>query len=312
MRRWHADFLGSAPRHQHQTLGSTTTTGELTEGQHMPKTIVITGASDGIGKAAARRLVAAGNEVVLVGRSPAKTQAAAQDLGTHWFLADFSRLEEVRTLATELTDRYPRIDVLANNAGGVFRAAGRTVDGFETMFQVNHLAPFLLTNLLLPNLISARASVIQTSSDAARRMGKLDINDLNSENKSSAMRVYGDVKLENILFTKELHRRYHKDGISAAAFHPGAVATNFASDTTGLMKVVYANKLARRFLRGAEDGAGQLIWLATANPGTEWESGTYYEKFKAAKKTNVQADDAELASRLWDRSLELLDLSRRG
>jgi NAD(P)-dependent dehydrogenase (short-subunit alcohol dehydrogenase family) len=275
---------------------------------NMSKTIVITGSSSGIGAEAARQLTRQGHHVVIVGRSADKTRAIAREIGSEYFLADFTDLLQVRDLAVALGENYPRIDVLANNAGGIFDASQRTVDGFETMFQVNHLAPFLLTNLLITNLLQARASVIQTSSNAARLTGNIDLDDLNSEKKTSAMRVYGDVKLENILFMKELHRRFNGEGISAAAFHPGTIATDFASELAGPMSFIYKKSFTRRFLRSPVKGAGQLTWLATGTPGEDWESGEYYENYKPAKKTHAQAEDPALAAALWDLSFDLLGL----
>ncbi|AUA16664.1 putative oxidoreductase YciK [Streptomyces malaysiensis subsp. malaysiensis] len=142
------------------------------------KTIVITGASDGIGAAAARQLHRSGHRVVVVGRSSHKTRAVADEIGADSYVADFTRLDEVRALAARLDAAYPRIDVLANNAGGVFGDPARTPDGFEKTFQVNHLAPFLLTRLLMDKLLASGASVLQTSSVGARMAGKLDTDDL--------------------------------------------------------------------------------------------------------------------------------------
>ncbi|HEX3514389.1 MAG TPA: SDR family NAD(P)-dependent oxidoreductase, partial [Trebonia sp.] len=175
----------------------------------MSKTIVITGASDGIGAAAARQLHQDGNHVVVVGRSPRKTQAVAQEIGADYFLADFTRLGDVRKLAADLDRACPRIDVLANNAGGIFGDRAKTIDGFEQTFQVNHLAPFLLTSLLLDKLVQSRAAVIQTSSSGARLFCELAIDDLDHDRDFTPQLAYGTAKLENILFTKELHRRYH-------------------------------------------------------------------------------------------------------
>jgi len=273
----------------------------------MPKTIVITGASDGIGAAGARRLHAAGHTVVLIGRSPEKTAAVARQLGVDSHLADFTRLSDVRDLAHELLSRHQRIDVLVNNAGGVFGDRTPTADGFEKTFQVNHLAPFLLTNLLLDTLLRSRATIVQTSSIAARLYGHLDLDDLGNARRYSANKAYGDAKLANILMTRALHDRFSAQGLSAAAFHPGIVATGFASDTTSTgMKLVYANPLARRFIAGPDRGADQLVWLAETEPGTGWQSGGYYEKGAPARKVNPQSLDGDLARRLWDVSADLL------
>jgi NAD(P)-dependent dehydrogenase (short-subunit alcohol dehydrogenase family) len=273
------------------------------------KVIVVTGASDGIGAAAARRLHRDGHQVVVVGRSPGKTQAVAGEIGADHYVADFTRLDEVRELAAALNAAYPRIDVLANNAGGVFGDRTKTVDGFELTFQINHLAPFLLTRLLLDKLTASAATVLQTSSVGARLAGELDLDDLDHDRDRGfkPIRAYGASKLENILFTKELHRRYHSAGISAAAFHPGNVASSFGTRSESrLMRFIVTNPVTRAMLTTPEKGADQLVWLAESRPGTDWEPGTYYEKRKPAKRVNPQTHDADLARRLWDRSEELL------
>ncbi|WP_432840886.1 SDR family NAD(P)-dependent oxidoreductase [Dactylosporangium sp. CA-092794] len=273
----------------------------------MSKTIVITGASDGIGAAAARRLHQQGHRVVVVGRSPQKTRAVAGEIGADQFVADFTRLDEVRKLAAELDAAYPRIDVLANNAGGVFGDPAKTVDGFERTFQINHLATFLLTRLLLDKLIASRATVIQTSSVAHRLAGKLDLDDLNHDRNFDPIRVYNAAKLENVLFTIELHRRYHAQGIAAVAIHPGNVASSFGAQTTSrLMRFITTSPLTRPMLITPERGADQLVWLAETRPGADWEPGRYYVKRKPAKRLNPQALDAGLARRLWEQSEQLV------
>ena len=272
------------------------------------KTIVITGASDGIGAAAARELKHQGHEVVLVGRSPAKTGALAAELGAPSYASDFADLDDVRRLADELGANHPRIDVLANNAGGIMGHRSLTKDGFESTFQVNHLAPFLLTNLLLPTLTRSPATVVQTASIAARMFGHLDLDDLQLERGYSPDRAYGNGKLENILFTRELDRRHRADGIAAAAFHPGIVGTSFASDTTHPMRFLYHTPVIKNlFTISPERGAKGLVWLSTQEPGRDWPTGEYFERNKVAK-SNPQARDADLARGLWDRSAELVGL----
>ena len=287
---------------------SATTDGNGTEPIVSTKTVVLTGASDGIGAAAARRLAADGHRVVLVGRSAPKTVALARELGTDHRLADFTRLDEVRRLARELREDYPRIDVLANNAGGIFGDRARTVDGHEKTLQVDHLAPFLLTNLLLKTLVASGASVVSTSSVGARIFGRIDVDDLDNDRRYSPSKAYGDAKLANILFTKELHRRYARDGLSAVAFHPGNVRTSFASDTTSLMRLVYRTPL--RHVAGLitpEKGAEPLVHLVEGAPGTDWISGEYYERGRPAR-TNPQAADPVLAARLWSASADRVGL----
>jgi NAD(P)-dependent dehydrogenase (short-subunit alcohol dehydrogenase family) len=276
----------------------------------MPKIIVITGASNGIGAVAARALRAAGHTVVVVGRSRERTQRVAKELDSDYFVADFTSLASVRELAAALEARHPRIDVLMNNAGGVFGDRTRTVDGFEKTLQVNHLAPYLLTRLLMDGLLRSEASVIQTSSSGARLFGHIDVDDLNNDTAYKPHKAYGDTKLANILFTRELHTRFHGRGLSAAAVHPGAsVATAFASDTTSFMRFVYGNPLGRLFMFSPERGADPLVWLAEGTAGADWQSGVYYEKRKPARRSNPQSDDAGLARRLWDRSAELVGLA---
>jgi NAD(P)-dependent dehydrogenase (short-subunit alcohol dehydrogenase family) len=275
------------------------------------KVVVITGASDGIGAAAARRLHADGHTVVVVGRSVEKTRAVAAELQVDSYVADFTRLDDVEDLAGRLRAAYPRIDVLANNAGGVFGTRTKTVDGFEKTFQVNHLAPFLLTRRLLDTLVASRASVLQTSS-TVRFTKEIHLDDLDHDRAYHPVHAYGASKLENILFTTELHRRFHADGLSAASFYPGNVVTNFASDTTSsvmrLVRFLATKPLLPHLMRlsTADQGADQIVWLAEGTPGTDWQSGAYYYRRRAVAPRNPQAVDAELARGLWERSEELL------
>lgn len=264
------------------------------------RTIIITGASDGIGASAARTLAAQGENVVVVGRSAAKTAQIAGEIGADHFVADFAELAQVRWLAAELKEKYPRIDVLANNAGGIMGNRQLTVDGHEKTFQVNHLAPFLLTTELLDVLTASRTKVINTSSVANSIFARFDIDDLDAARKYSTNRAYGNAKLANILFTSELHRRYHEAGISTAAFHPGGVATNFAAESTSPMRVAYTSFL-KRFMLTPEQGADTLVWLANGTPDTDWTSGGYYAK-RGLSKANKLAYDGALARQLWDRS----------
>lgn len=263
------------------------------------RTIVITGASDGIGASAARTLAKAGERIVVVGRSAGKTQAVAKEIGADYFVCDFAELSQVRALAAQLKGKYPRIDALVNNAGGIMGERELTVDGHEKTFQVNHLAPFLLTNELMDVLTASKATVINTSS-AANALGHVDIDDLDAAGRYSTNRAYGTSKLENILFTAELHHRYHGAGISTAVFHPGGVATNFAAESTSWFRFAYKTVI-KRFMLTPEQGADTLVWLASTKPGQEWVSGAYYAK-RALAKANRQAYDAELARKLWERS----------
>lgn len=275
-----------------------------------PKTIVLTGASDGIGAAAARQLASSGNRLIVVGRSAEKTRAVAADAGAEWFTADFARLDDVRALAEKLIDAVGDggIDVLANNAGGIFGDRTPTVDGHEKTIQVNQLAPFLLTNLLLPQLLAAGAAVINTSSVGHRLFGHIDIDDLDNARKFSANKAYGDAKLANVLFTKSLHTKFHADGLSSVAFHPGTVRTNFAADSSSLMRLVYQSFLGRFLLTGVEEGGSILRWFIEGTPDETWFSGAYYDERTLSNRVNPQVDDAALAEALWQKSAELVGI----
>jgi NAD(P)-dependent dehydrogenase (short-subunit alcohol dehydrogenase family) len=271
------------------------------------RTILITGASDGIGAAAARRLHRSGENVVVVGRSETKTAAVAAELDADYFVADFSDLSQVRALADKIRSQYPRIDVLANNAGGMFTKTQRTADGHDTTFQVNYLAPFLLTTQLMEVLVESRAAVINTTSSSHKLLPRVRITDLESAAGRRPSIAYALTKLAIVLFTMELHRRYHSSGLSAAAFHPGFINSNFgdASGSWFLTFMKYRVPISARFTVTADQGADQLVWLASSRPGVDWTSGAYYAKHKIAK-ANRAAYDPELARALWDRTLAKL------
>ena len=274
----------------------------------MSKTIVITGASDGIGVAAARTLKASGHNVVVVGRDPDKTKSIATEISAPFEIADFSELAQVAKLAAALNNKYEVIDVLANNAGVMFGTFAKSVDGFERTFQVNHLAPFLLTHLLHGKLVASKATVVNTSSMTAKMWGQLDLSDLNNEISYDEKRAYGTAKLCNILFTKELDRRFRAAGINSVAFHPGVVSTNFASDPLSAFHKVYhsAGKPTLPMIT-PDAGADQLIWIAEGTAGTDWQLGEYYDLRKPGA-THEQANDAELAVKLWEQSAKLLGI----
>ena len=276
------------------------------------KTVVITGASDGIGAAAARQLAAKGARLALVGRSADKLARVADDVRAAGsadpltFTADFTSLDEVRKLGAELLAQLPEIHVLANNAGGIWPQRVETPDGHEQTFQINHLAPFLLTALLRDRLAaSAPARIITTSSDA-HRGAQLDLSDLDfSRRRYSEFRVYGTSKLENILFTRELARRLDGTGVVATCFHPGTVATGFGRDSWfSFFTTRYPVKF---FFRTPDQGADTLVWLATAPP-EEITAGEFYARRKLGRRTNAARND-ELASELWTKSAEILGTS---
>lgn len=269
------------------------------------KTAIITGASDGIGAAAARALHGLGARVVIVGRSPDKTEKIAKELGVPYYIADFSKFEDVRSLAAHIKKDYGHIDILANNAGGVMGVRRElTVDGNEMTIQVDHLSPFLLTHLLMDTLTASHAMIINTASATNRFSGTLDLDDMKLERGYGRFSAYGKAKLMNILFTKELVTRFGEKGIHAVSFHPGVVATNFSASSGGFVGFFYQSIL-NRFLLSPAEGADTLVWLATSWPGVDWISGEYYTKRKIYH-ANCQAYNAKLAHDLWERSLTLV------
>jgi NAD(P)-dependent dehydrogenase (short-subunit alcohol dehydrogenase family) len=269
------------------------------------KTVVITGASAGVGAAAARQLAELGADVVVVGRSPEKTAAVAAEIGTEPLVADFARLADVRRLAAQLLERCPRIDVLANNAGGIFPRRVVTEDGRELTFQVNHLAPFLLTALLRERLEATPGARVVTTSSVGNNAGRVDLDDLDWERRRwSGLRAYTTSKLENVLFTRELARRLDGTGVSAVCFHPGNIASDFGREGL-LYGIVYRTPLRRVLLISPEQGGTNLTALCV-RPDIAGFHGAYFDQMKPHGRTSRQARDAELARGLWERSAALV------
>lgn len=266
------------------------------------KVIVITGGSSGIGAAAARALRQRGASVVITGRSD-QTRRLADEIGAEAILADYKRLETVRDLAEQLLERYSRLDALVNNVGGVLHERHLTVDGFEATFQVNHLAGFLLTALLLDRLEASRSVVINTSS-AGNNLGRVELTDLQNARGYRAMRAYGTAKLMNLLHAAELQRRYG-ERIQAASFHPGVVATGAGREGSALVKWFYGSVLGKWVMISPERGADTLLWLLEGRPGQDWKPGEYYADRRLGRR-NPQAGDAELARGLWEASMQLV------
>lgn len=270
------------------------------------KTIIITGASDGIGKAAAKELKKQGYNVVIVGRSKAKTQKVAEELGVLYHTVDYSSLKDVVRLSNELK-KYDRIDVLCNNAGGVQSDRTVTEDGFEKTFQINVLGGFLLTRLLMDKLCESRATVIQTSSIAANLFGAdFDVNDIQNEKNYSAFKAYGYAKLGDILFTRELNKRYKYSGINAVAFEPGVVRTNFASEGKGLVKFCYHSPLKYLFTISPKRSAKRMVRLATGIPDKDFTAGETYSKNKPME-LKFQDENGEIAEKFWNECEKLTD-----
>lgn len=273
------------------------------------KTIVITGASTGIGRAAALALAEQGAHLAVVGRNAERTTAVANEVGGSAFVADFDELAQVRALADELLETFPRIDVLANNAGGMISRRGTTVDGFERTIQDNHYAPFLLTQLLLPLLRESKARVIGTAS-AAHHFANLRISDLDRgfEPYFGGWRSYGASKLATIFFMRELARREGGNGITAYSMHPGYVSTGFGdrSRMVALSRVINGGKLGL----SPEQGAGPLVHLASAET-IDAPNGSYFNRFAVNENLSRAARDESRDRALWDKTVDVLGLADR-
>ena len=277
----------------------------------MSKTIVVTGGTSGIGEVAAVELARQGARIAVVARDPARAGMTLSKLrqanpsASHTaHIADLSKLHEMRRVAKEIAAAAPEIDVLINNAGALFNTRQVTEDGLEKTFAVNHMAYFVLTNMLLPNL-KPGARIVSTASDA-HRGAKLDFDDLQSAKKYSGFAVYGRSKLCNILFNRELARRIEGSGVTANCLHPGFVATRFGDESGGIVSV--AVKIAKPI--GAispQEGAKTIVYLASS-PEVEGKSGGYYYKNALATPTK-EAQSDEDAKRLWDVSAKLAGMA---
>jgi retinol dehydrogenase 12 len=268
------------------------------------RVIVVTGASSGIGAAAAIELASRGALVVPVGRDRRRLEAIARRVGSEPLACDFASLAAVRRLAAQLLERYPRIDVLANNAGLVAGKRTTTEDGFELTFAVNHLAPFLLTNLLRERLqTSSPARVVNTSSDA-HRSGLLDLEDLDGERRWSTWSAYSRSKLANILFTRSLAQRLESTGVTANCLHPGVIRTRLGRGAQLPIRAGW--RLASAFFGSPAKGAATIVYLAGA-PEVATITGAYFVDCRQATPS-AQAQDDELAERLWQKSAQLVGL----
>jgi NAD(P)-dependent dehydrogenase (short-subunit alcohol dehydrogenase family) len=273
------------------------------------KTVIITGATSGIGEVAAVRLAEQGARIVFTARDKARaddTLAALHKAGPQAehavHMADLSRLAEMKRIGAELA-REPQIDVLINNAGALFNKRQETVDGLEMTFALNHMAYFVITNLLLSKL-KPGARIVTVASNA-HRGAKLDFDDLQSRRSYTGFPVYSRSKLCNILFNRELARRLSGSGVTANALHPGFVATRFGNDSGGIMRTVL--KIAKPI--GAispEEGAQTIIYLASA-PEVAGVSGQYFYECRPATPT-AEARNDEDAKRLWEMSQQIAGL----
>lgn len=270
-------------------------------------TVLVTGASAGIGRAAAIGIARTGAHVVLLCRErtrggPALAQVRALDTDAELFLADLSLQDEVRRVASEILAAHPKLDVLLNNAGGVFPERTLSADGLEMTFALNHLAPFLLTHLLLPALRAAAPARVVNVASEAHRGATMAFDDLMGGKSYGGLRAYAQSKLANVLFTYELARRLEGSGVTANALHPGVVATEIARRAPRLFRGLWSVAW-----KSPEKGARTSIYLATS-PDVATVTGRYFIDEKE-RRTSKESLDASVARRLWDVSERLTGTS---
>jgi NAD(P)-dependent dehydrogenase (short-subunit alcohol dehydrogenase family) len=272
------------------------------------RTVLVTGGSSGIGKATAIALARRGASVSIIGRDTRRTTSAAHVIraagGTdvHAFTADLSSQAEVRRAATTVLQALPRLDVLINNVGGYWNTRHTTDDGIEHTLALNHLAPFLLTNLLLERLTSTAPARVVTVASNAQALGRIDFDDLQGEREYSGARAYNQSKLANVLFTYELARRLAGTGVTANALHPGVVSTGFGASDPGRVQRLLV-PLARPFMQRPDQGAATSVLLAS-DPSLEATTGHYFANGKP-KGSSRRSYDHAVARRLWQVSEEL-------
>jgi retinol dehydrogenase-14 len=276
------------------------------------KVCLITGASSGMGKVTALELAKRGATVVMVCRDPARGEAARSEItaassnpSVDLLLADLSSQQAIRQLAQEFRAKYERLHVLVNNAGGIYGSRTLTADGLELTFALDHLAYFLLTNLLLDVLRqSAPARIVNVSSDA-HRMGPINFDNLQGDRRYFGLRAYGQAKLANIIFTYDLARRLEGTGVTVNCMYPGFVRTNFGRRNAGIYSVFVA--VFSRLMKTPEKGAETIVYLASS-PAVEGVSGKYFINGKEARSSKISYDEG-MARRLWEVSAQLTGLN---
>jgi retinol dehydrogenase 14 len=275
------------------------------------KTVLVTGSTGGIGKATALGLAMMGAHLAIAGRQRGSIEFAAAEIGAagggqvETFVADLSSQAEVRRMAAEVLERLPRIDVLVNNVGGYWNTRQVTVDGLELTFALNHLAPFLLTNLLLDRLEHSAPARVVTVSSKAHTSGRIDFDDLQGELSYSGARAYSQSKLANVLFTAELARRLQATSVTANALHPGVVRTSFGAEDPGRVQRLFTPYM-RRFMKSPDEGATTSIHLSTA-PELDHVTGRYFAD-KEPKKSSKRSYEEIAAAQLWQVSADLVGL----
>jgi NAD(P)-dependent dehydrogenase (short-subunit alcohol dehydrogenase family) len=277
--------------------------------------VVITGASGGIGKATAAGLAAMGADVAIVGRDRARTEVAAREIGgagggrAEAFAADLSSRSEVRRLADEILRRLPRLDVLVHNVGGYWDTRHVTPDGLERTFAVNHLAAFLLTELLRERLLRSAPARVVTVASNAQALGRIDFEDLQGERSYSGARAYNQSKLAGVMFTYELARRLEGSRVTANALHPGVVNTSLgAEDPRRIQRLLVP--ILRPFMRTPAQGAATSIHLASA-PELEGVTGGFFAD-REPTRSSRRSYDVSVAARLWRVSADLVQIAPGG
>ncbi len=270
---------------------------------------LVTGATSGIGRAAARALAGMGACVVLVGRDPAKTEAAAAEMrgatGSECIeasIADLSAQTSIRALADRFLAEHDRLDVLVNCAGAFFRDRRTTVDGLETTFALNHLAYFLLTTLMLDTIVASAPARVVNVTSGAQAMGRIRFDDLQGERRYQGQAAYNQSKLANVLFTYELARRLGGVHVTADCVHPGVVRTNFGREDQPLAWRLFM-PVVTPFMRSPEKGAETLVYLAS-DPGLDGVTGKYFHDLKP-RRSSKRSYDRDVAARLWTVSEQL-------
>lgn len=275
------------------------------------QTVLVTGATSGIGKATALGLAALGANVAITGRDRERTEAVVRDIRAsvdgevHAFVADLSSQSEVRRLADEVLTGLPRIDVLINNVGGYWNTRHVTADALERTFALNHLAPFLLTNLLLQRLKQGPAARVVMVASNAQSMGRIDFDDLQGERAYSGARAYNQSKLANVMFAYELARRLHGTSVTANAVHPGLVSTGFGAEDPGRTQRLLV-PLLRPFMKAPAQGAATSIHVASVAQLAR-VTGRYFAD-RQPKKSSPLSYDTAAAARLWQVSADLVGL----
>jgi NAD(P)-dependent dehydrogenase (short-subunit alcohol dehydrogenase family) len=272
------------------------------------RTVLVTGGSSGIGKATAIALARRGASVSIIGRDTRRTASAAHviraagGMDVHAFTADLSSQAEVRRAAQSVLQALPRLDVLINNVGGYWNTRHTTDDGLEHTLALNHLAPFLLTNLLLERLTATAPARVVTVASNAQALGRIDFDDLQGERGYSGARAYNQSKLANVLFTYELARRLAGTGVTANALHPGVVGTGFGASDPGRVQRLLV-PFARPFMQRPDQGAATSVLLAS-DSSLEATTGRYFANGKP-KRSSRRSYDQAVARRLWQVSEEL-------